>query len=346
VIKIVSLRDNFLLLKETALQEVAKIKSSAEVEVWRQKYLGRKGELSHLLKLLQDTIEKEKPVLGQLANQIKNELQTAYQGLLQGLTGESLDKSAIDVTVPGKKLPVGSIHPLMQVQRDLEDIFRSMGFRVLDGPELEDEYHNFEALNIPAWHPARDTQDTFYVKGGQPVNRWLLRTHTSPVQIRAMKEYGAPLRAVVPGRVFRYEATDASHEHTFWQMEGLVIDTDISIANLVAVMSELLAGIFKRQVEVRLRPGYFPFVEPGFELDIRCFICAGQGCSVCKQRGWVELLPCGLVHPNVLKAGGIDPKKYSGLAFGLGLSRLAMMRYKIDDIRLFLSGDLRFLKQF
>ncbi|MBU1039399.1 phenylalanine--tRNA ligase subunit alpha [Patescibacteria group bacterium] len=341
-----SLRDNFLLLKETALQEVAKIKSSAEVEVWRQKYLGRKGELSHLLKLLQDTIEKEKPVLGQLANQIKNELQTAYQGLLQGLTGESLDKSAIDVTVPGKKLPVGSIHPLMQVQRDLEDIFRSMGFRVLDGPELEDEYHNFEALNIPAWHPARDTQDTFYVKGGQPVNRWLLRTHTSPVQIRAMKEYGAPLRAVVPGRVFRYEATDASHEHTFWQMEGLVIDTDISIANLVAVMSELLAGIFKRQVEVRLRPGYFPFVEPGFELDIRCFICAGQGCSVCKQRGWVELLPCGLVHPNVLKAGGIDPKKYSGLAFGLGLSRLAMMRYKIDDIRLFLSGDLRFLKQF
>ena len=346
MIKIVSLRDNFLLLKETALQEVAKIKSSAEVEVWRQKYLGRKGELSHLLKLLQDTIEKEKPVLGQLANQIKNELQTAYQGLLQGLTGESLDKSAIDVTVPGKKLPVGSIHPLMQVQRDLEDIFRSMGFRVLDGPELEDEYHNFEALNIPAWHPARDTQDTFYVKGGQPVNRWLLRTHTSPVQIRAMKEYGAPLRAVVPGRVFRYEATDASHEHTFWQMEGLVIDTDISIANLVAVMSELLAGIFKRQVEVRLRPGYFPFVEPGFELDIRCFICAGQGCSVCKQRGWVELLPCGLVHPNVLKAGGIDPKKYSGLAFGLGLSRLAMMRYKIDDIRLFLSGDLRFLKQF
>ncbi|MFZ5391267.1 MAG: phenylalanine--tRNA ligase subunit alpha [Patescibacteria group bacterium] len=341
-----SLQDNFLLLKKVALQEVDKIKSSTEVETWRQKYLGRKGELSRLLKLLQDTIDKEKPVLGQLANQIKQELQTAHQDLLKRLSGASVNDSVIDVTVPGKKLTTGTIHPIMRVQRELEDIFRSMGFMVLDGPELEDEYHNFEALNIPFWHPARDTQDTFYVKGGQPDNRWLLRTHTSPVQIRAMQKYGAPLRAVVPGRVFRYEATDASHEHTFWQMEGLVIDTDISIANLVAVMSELLKGIFKREVEVRLRPGYFPFVEPGFELDIRCFICAGQGCSVCKQRGWVELLPCGLVHPNVLKAGGIDPEKYSGLAFGLGLSRLAMMRYKIDDIRLFLSGDLRFLKQF
>lgn len=344
--KFVSLQDNFLLLKKVALQEVDKIKSSTEVETWRQKYLGRKGELSRLLKLLQDTIDKEKPVLGQLANQIKQELQTAHQDLLKRLGGASVNDSVIDVTVPGKKLTTGTIHPIMRVQRELEDIFRSMGFMVLDGPELEDEYHNFEALNIPFWHPARDTQDTFYVKGGQPDNRWLLRTHTSPVQIRAMQKYGAPLRAVVPGRVFRYEATDASHEHTFWQMEGLVIDTDISIANLVAVMSELLKGIFKREVEVRLRPGYFPFVEPGFELDIRCFICAGQGCSVCKQRGWVELLPCGLVHPNVLKAGGIDPEKYSGLAFGLGLSRLAMMRYKIDDIRLFLSGDLRFLKQF
>jgi phenylalanyl-tRNA synthetase alpha chain len=218
-----------------------------------------------------------------------------------------------------------------------------MGFMILDGPELESDYYNFEALNIPTWHPARDTQDTFYIEAKEKL---LLRTQTSPVQVRAMQKYGAPLRCVVPGRVFRNEATDVSHDHTFYQLEGLMIDKDISITNLIAVMKELLSGIFKREVNVRLRPGYFPFVEPAFELDIQCLICGGKGCSVCKQSGWLELLPCGLVHPNVLKAGGIDPKKYSGFAFGLGLTRLVMMKYKIDDIRLLQSGDLRFLNQF
>jgi phenylalanyl-tRNA synthetase alpha chain len=275
---------------------------------------------------------------------VKEEVTQAFNKLRQEVGKAS--KSHFDITLPGIQPTLGHMHPVLIVQRELEDLFRSMGFMVLDGPELESEYYNFEALNIPSWHPARDTQDTFYVKGGEEKNRWLLRTHTSAMQVRALEKYGAPLRAVVPGRVFRYEATDASHETTFWQLEGLVVDKDISISHLIATMKALLTGIFRRDVEVRLRPGYFPFVEPGFELDIKCLVCAGKGCSVCKQSGWVELLPCGLVHPKVLAYGGLDPKLYSGFAFGLGLSRLVMMRYKIDDIRLFLSGDIRFLEQF
>lgn len=341
-----SLRDKLTILQNKALQELKELENDVDLENFRQKYLGRRGELSELLKNLQSAIIQEGPQLGRLANQVKIDLQQAYDNFKIGLTSRQTTAAVVDVTAPGQFLMRGHYHPITQVQRELEQLFSSMGFMVLDGPELEEEHYNFEALNIPSWHPARDTQDTFYIKGGTSDNRWLLRTHTSPMQVRAMLKYGAPLRAVVPGRVFRYEATDASHEHTFWQMEGLVIDKDISIGHLIAVMKELLQGIFKREVEVRLRPGYFPFVEPGFELDIRCFICQGSGCSVCKQRGWVELLPCGLVHPNVLQAGGINPKEYSGFAFGLGLSRLAMMRYKIDDIRLFLSGDLRFLRQF
>jgi phenylalanyl-tRNA synthetase alpha chain len=216
-----------------------------------------------------------------------------------------------------------------------------MGFAVLDGPEVETEYHNFDALNIPADHPARDTQDTFWLAGGN-----LLRTHTSPVQVRGMERLGPPLRMIAPGRVFRNESVDASHEHTFYQLEGMMIDRDVSVAHLLYFMKTLLTAIFHRDVTVRLRPGYFPFVEPGFELDIRCLICGGPGCPVCKQSGWVELLPCGLVHPNVLRQSGIDPDKWNGFAFGLGLTRLVMMRYAIDDIRWLQSGDLRFLEQF
>jgi phenylalanyl-tRNA synthetase alpha chain len=276
---------------------------------------------------------------------VKLDIEQAFDDITQAL-GSGVQPS-LDVSLPGITTPsVGHLHPVSIVQRELEDLFRSMGFMVLDGPELESEFYNFEALNIPAWHPARDTQDTFYVKGGEPTNRWLMRTHTSPMQVRAMLKHGAPLRAVVPGRVFRYEATDASHETTFWQMEGLVVDKDISISHLIATMQALLKGVFKREVEVRLRPGYFPFVEPGFELDIRCFVCEGKGCSVCKQLGWVELMPCGMVHPKVLEYGGVSPKEYSGFAFGLGLSRLVMMRYKIDDIRLLLGGDIGFLEKF
>jgi len=333
-------------LRKEVMRDLKSISEAAHLEEVRIKYFGRKGELAQLMKKLKEVAEAEKPKLGALLNEVKQELESTFIDASQKLKGQDNPALKFDVALPDIKPELGHMHPVLQVQRELEDLFRSMGFMVLDGPELESEYYNFEALNIPKWHPARDTQDTFYVKGGEVDNKFLLRTHTSPMQVRALEKYGAPLRAVVPGRVFRYEATDASHENTFWQMEGLVVDKDISISHLIAVMKELLQGIFKREVEVRLRPGYFPFVEPGFELDIRCFICEGKGCSVCKQRGWVELLPCGLVHPHVLEAGGLDSKVYSGFAFGLGLSRLVMMKYKIDDIRLLLGGDLKFLQQF
>lgn len=245
------------------------------------------------------------------------------------------------------------MHPMSIIQYELEDLFKSLGFMILDGPEMESDFFNFEALNIPEHHPARDMQDTFYVKtetaglGDKAADEKLvLRTHTSNAQVRAMLKYGAPLRAVVPGRVFRYEATDASHDNTFNQMEGLMVGKNITVTNLIAVMKTLLRGIFKKDVEIRLRPGFFPFVEPGFELDINCLICGGKGCSVCKHTGWLELLPCGMIHPNVLRAGKINPDEYSGFAFGLGLTRLVMMRYNIEDIRHMTSGDIRFLKQF
>ncbi|HEY3741221.1 MAG TPA: phenylalanine--tRNA ligase subunit alpha, partial [Bryobacteraceae bacterium] len=252
-----------------------------------------------------------------------------------------LDAEWLDLTLPAEGVRKGSLHPVTQIQREIEELFISLGFTVLDGPEVETEQNNFDALNIPASHPARDMQDTFWLEGGN-----LLRTHTSPVQVRGMRRLGPPLRMIAPGRVFRNEEVDASHEHTFYQVEGMMIDREVSVANLIYFMKTLLSGIFKREVTVRLRPGYFPFVEPGFELDIQCLICGGPGCAVCKHSGWVELLPCGLVHPNVLRMSGIDPDEWNGFAFGLGLTRLAMMRYQIDDIRQMQGGDLRFLTQF
>jgi len=338
---------NLKKLKEQALKEIAGIRNSEEWQKIENKYFSRKsGELAKLLKDIKDVSEDMRPKLGALANEVKEEINKALQKKQADLGMESnqdLERDFIDVTLEIEKFKLGHLHPLTQVQMELEDIFKSMGFMILDGPELESDYYNFEALNIPAWHPARDIQDTFYIESKDNL---LLRTHTSPVQIRAMQKYGAPLRCVVPGRVFRNEATDASHDHTFYQLEGLMIDKDIAITHLVAVMKEMLSAIFKKEVKVRLRPGYFPFVEPGFELDFGCLICHGKGCSICKNTGWIEFVGSGLVHPNVLKAGGIDPKKWSGFAFGLGLTRLVMMKYKIDDIRLLQSGDLRFLNQF
>lgn len=254
----------------------------------------------------------------------------------------------MDFTLPGKKIKQGHLHPITQILNEFEDLFTSMGFMVLDGPEVESDYYNFEALNIPKNHPARDIQDTFYLCEKSAQNKYdlVMRTHTSPVQVRAMQKYGTPLRCIVPGRVFRAEATDISHDHTFHQIEGLVVDKDISICNLIAILEELLKGVFKKRVDIRVRPGYFPFVEPGLEVDMKCLICKGRGCSTCKNSGWLEMLGAGMIHPNTLKAGGIDSKKYSGLAFGLGVERLVMMRYGIDHIRHFFSGDLRFSKQF
>ncbi len=337
---------NIKKIKEQALKEIEEIKNSQDWEDIRNKYFSRKsGELSKLLKDVKEVSSDLKPKLGALANEIKSDITNALDKKKSEISQDDpkVEKDFIDVTLEVEKYKLGHLHPVTQVQTELEEIFKSLGFVILDGPEIESDYYNFETLNIPDWHPARDMQDTFFIEAK---DKLVLRTHTSPVQVRAMQKYGAPLRCVVPGRVFRNEATDASHDHTFYQLEGLMIGENISITNLVAVMKELLSGIFKREVTVRLRPGYFPFVEPGFELDIKCLICAGKGCSVCKQTGWLELLPCGMVHPNVLKYSGIDSKKYNGFAFGLGLTRLVMMKYGIDDIRLLQSGDMRFLNQF
>jgi phenylalanyl-tRNA synthetase alpha chain len=333
---------------ENKIAEAASVAALAEIE---QEFFGRKdGKLNNILKQLKDLSAEEKKSLGQAANQIKTELLVKiadrHSELEEKEIEQQIESETADLTLPGKKRTLGTLHPSSQLQYELEDIFKSLGFMVLDGPELESDYFNFDALNMPEHHPARDMQDTFYVKTKEGEPKQVLRTQTSPVQIRAMQKYGAPLRAIAPGRVFRFEELDASHENTFYQLEGLMIEENLSITNLIAVIKLLLKGVFKRDVKVRLRPGFFPFVEPAFELDMNCIICGGRGCSVCKQSGWVEVLPCGMVHPNVLRAGGVDPEKYSGFAFGLGMTRLVMMRYGIDDIRLLNSGDLRFLKQF
>jgi len=336
-------------IKDETLQHISTATEEKLLEDIRVKVLGRKGELTSILRGLGQLEPAERGKIGKLSNEIKSSLEEAIESRKDELSSSEIDAKLkedwLDVTLDEKSNTLsslkGHIHPLYQIQYEIEDIFTSMGFTVLDGPEAETEHYNFEALNIPKHHPARDMQDTFWTEDGN-----LLRTHTSAIQVRGMEKLEPPYRVIGPGRVFRYENTDASHENTFHQIEGMMIDKDISVSNLIYTMRQLLKEIFKRDVKVRLRPGFFPFVEPGFELDINCLICDGKGCSVCKQSGWVELLPCGLVHPNVLKSGGIDPEEWSGFAFGLGLERLIMMRYGINDIRHFQSGDIRFLNQF
>ncbi len=309
-------------------------------------YLGRKGAVADLLGSIGELPPEERKAVGQGANRLKQAIQEIVDARASVLDSESLEAErtagGFDPTLPPARLATGSLHPITQVTRELEDLFISMGYSVLDGPEVELDYYNFEALNIPKDHPARDSHDTFFCDSE---GHLVLRTHTSPVQVRAMEQLEPPFRVIVPGRCFRQETTNASHDHTFYQMEGMVVARDISVGHLIGAMRTLLRGIFGRDLEVRLRPGYFPFVEPGFELDARCPFCE-SGCSVCKKTTWVELLPCGLVHPNVLQAGGIDPEEWSGFAFGLGLSRLVMLRYGVDDVRHLFGGDLRFLEQF
>jgi len=332
-------------LRRATLAAFAAATSLDGLEDGRVEALGRKGTLAQISKDFGKLAPEERSRLGKLLNSVKQDLEGEYEQkkrrFEQAGLAERLAKEWIDVTLPAPGIRPGSLHPITQLQQEIEDLFTSLGFAILDGPEVETEEHNFDALNIPATHPARDMQDTFWLSNGN-----LLRTHTSPVQVRGMREFGPPLRMIAPGRVFRNEEVDASHEHTFYQLEGMMVDREVSVANLIYFMKTLLSSIFKREVTVRLRPGYFPFVEPGFELDIHCLICDGRGCPVCKQSGWVELLPCGLIHPNVLRMSNIDPEEWSGFAFGLGLTRLAMMRYGIDDIRQLQGGDLRFLTQF
>lgn len=327
-----------------ALEAVKTAKSADMLEKVRVDFLGRKGSITTLAKnadFSKMTVE-EKKGFGQRLNELKtfaNEQLKAAAEALQA-TAARHKTNELDLTAPGKGRRLGALHPITLAQMELEDIFQGMGFSVLYGPEVESEHYCFESVNIPHDHPARDMQDTFWLK-----NQLILRTHTSANQVRTLERFGAPIRAIFPGRCFRYESIDPSHENTFYQCEGLVVDKNISVANLIAVMKTILSQVFRRDVRVRLRPGYFPFVEPGFELDLNCLFCGGKGCPTCGD-GWIELIPCGLVHPQVLRNGGIDPSEYSGFAFGVGLTRLAMMKYGIRDIRYLNCGDLRVNEQF
>jgi len=334
-------------LRQAIVEELAAAQEPHQVEEVRVKYLGQKdGAVTLLIRGTDYSAlsRDDRRAVGNDLSAIKTFAEEAVRDArrrVETYAARQRRRGIVDLTLPGERVNVGSIHPVNTIQMLLEDTFRSLGFIVEQGYEVETEYYNFDALNVPRDHPARDMQDTFWLDNGL-----LLRTHTSATQVRAMCKHGTPLRAIFPGRCFRYEATDASHETSFYQCEGLVIDRGVTVANLLAVMQALLVQVFERDVSVRLRPGYFPFVEPGFELDLTCLICDGSGCRVCKQSGWVELMPCGMVHPRVLQAGGVDPDTHSGFAFGLGMTRLAMMKYGIPDIRLFDSGDWRFYQQF
>lgn len=339
-------------IQSSALSAIQAASTTEGLKDVERDYLGKKGQVTELLKGVKDLPLEEKKDFGKAVNDLKVELEALIASrqatLERELINAQLENDWIDLTAPGVRREAGHIHPLAQTQEEVERIFQQMGFTVIDGPEIESELYNFEGLNIPAYHPARDMTDTFFIDKApdEKEGSLVLRTHTSPNQVRTMLKYGAPLRIVVPGRVFRNEALDASHEHTFDQVEGLLIDKDISIAHLKGVMQEFLGRLFRRDMKVRFRPGYFPFVEPGLELDMSCVFCGGDGCKTCKRTGWIEFMGCGMVHPNVLRAGGVDPNEYQGWAFGFGLTRLVMMRYGVNDIRHLTSGDLRINQQF
>ncbi len=343
--KIVALRNEFD-------EKLSSLCDLAELDAVRVAYLGKKGSITALLKGMKDLTPEERKTFGAEVNELKEYATEKIDTKAVELHDKEVQREissmpVFDITTPAN-LQRGSYHPVTLVQRQCEAIFKSMGFAVIDYPEVVTDYECFEALNIPKHHPARDMQDTYYLDNGQ-----LLKSHTSAAQNAILKKYGknliengVPIKAIFPGRCFRNEATDACHENTFFQMEGVMVDKDISISNLIYFMKTMLSEVFRKDIKVRLRPGFFPFVEPGFELDISCLICGGEGCPSCKQSGWLELCPCGMIHPNVLREGGIDPEEYTGFAFGLGLTRLVMMKYGIKDIRNLNSGSLKVLEQF
>lgn len=335
-------------LREEFLAGLAEIKDLPALREMELKYLSRKGELSNLLGELKDLSLDMRREAGELANVIKQELQTKFNGARELLEKKEIAAQYLDATLPGEKIESGHLHPLTLVRRELEDFFTTLGFTIMDGPELESEYYNFETLNVPPYHPARDMQDTLYVdlKNKQGEYDLTMRTQTSNTQVRAMQKYGAPLKVIMPGRVFRNEATDARHEHTFYQLEGVMIDKNLNFSHLKSILEVVGKKLYGPETKLRMRPKFYPFVEPGSNGEYTCFLCQGQGCRVCKHSGWLEIVGCGLIHPNVLRAGGIDPEQYSGFAFGFGLSRLAMLKYGINDVRLLTGSDLRFLEQF
>ena len=338
-------------LKKLFEEKIAAVAATADVEQLRIEFLGKKGSVAALMQELRNVPNDQKKEAGQAINETKQFIETAIASKLEELKALEEQKMIDAAESYDESMPtdtdLGSYHPITLVRQSVEDIFLSMGFAIEDYSEITDDYNCFEALNIPKHHPARDMQDTYYLSSGQ-----LLKTHTSAAQNTILRKYaknlenGNPIRAIFPGRCFRNEKIDACHENTFFQMEGIMVDKDISISNLIYFMKTMLSEVFQKDITVRLRPGFFPFVEPGFELDIQCTICKGAGCPSCKDSGWLELCPCGMIHPNVLIAAGIDPEKYTGFAFGLGMTRLAMMTYGVKDIRVFNSGNLKSLSQF
>lgn len=332
-------------IREKAASELGAVKSIRQLDELRVKYLGKKGEITSILKQMGKLPPSERPVIGQFANEVRifiEKLISERQTELNSIAlNERLKTEKIDVTIPGKRREIGSKHPLSIVLDELLEIFLGMGFDVVEGPEVELDYYNFEALNTPKNHPARDTQDTFYI-----TKNILLRTQTSPVQVRTMEKRKPPIRIVAPGRVYRSDAVDATHSPLFHQIEGLVVDKGVTMSDLKGMLDTFAKRLYGQDTKTRFRPHHFPFTEPSAEVDVMCFGCKGSGCRLCKGEGWIEILGAGMVHPNVLIKGGIDPDEYSGFAFGLGLERVVMLRYNIDDIRLFFENDVRFLNQF
>ncbi|TDX49087.1 phenylalanine--tRNA ligase subunit alpha [Orenia marismortui] len=328
-----------------AVDQIERVDNLEQLEDLRIKYLGKKGELTQILRGMGSLSPEERPVVGKLVNQVKaklNNLITAKENNLKEAAKQArLKAESIDVTLPGDRNNLGKQHPLTLVFNEIKDIFLGLGFKIAEGPEVETDYYNFEALNFPENHPARDMQDTFYIEGNT-----LLRTHTSSVQVRTMEKEEAPIRVIAPGRVYRSDEIDATHTPVFHQVEGLMIDKDISFANLKSILIKVVHELFGEDRKVRFRPSYFPFTEPSAEVDVSCANCEGEGCNVCSGTGWLEILGSGMVHPNVLKMSGVDPEEYSGFAFGMGVERIAMLKYGIDDIRLLYENDIRFLKQF
>lgn len=339
-------------LKNRALQELSAATDIKALESWRIQHLGKKGPLTQVLRGLAELPLEERRDVGALANELKGLLESSLeqkQAALQTAEITALQEAGrLDVTLPGRPVVRGRLHPTTQVVRQICDIFTSLGFEVVEGPEVEWDYYNFEALNIPKDHPARDMWDTFWIdyKDEQGQRPMLLRTHTSPMQIRVMEKTQPPVRVVVPGRVYRYEATDATHESMFFQIEGLAVDKGITFADLKGCLYEFARRFFGTERKVRFRCDYFPFVEPGVEMAIDCFACSGRGCRLCSNTGWIEILGAGMVHPDVLRRVNYDPNIYTGFAFGLGVERIPILRYGIEDIRLFYSNDIRFLRQF
>jgi phenylalanyl-tRNA synthetase alpha chain len=339
------MKEKLELIRQDALSELSKAVSGTDIENIRVKFLGKKGELTTILRGMGALSSEERPLIGKVANEVRAGIEAHIEGVLSKIKSKEkeakLNSEIIDITMPGKKNFIGKRHPLEMTLDEMKEIFISMGFSVEDGPEVELDYYNFEALNIPKNHPARSEQDTFYIN-----ENIVLRTQTSPVQVRVMENQKPPIKIISPGKVFRSDAADATHSPIFYQMEGLVVAKGITFADLKGTLEMFAKKMFGDKLKTKFRPHHFPFTEPSAEMDATCFVCGGEGCRVCKGSGWIELLGCGMVHPNVLRNCGIDPEVYSGFAFGMGVDRIVMLKYGIDDIRLLYESDMRFLNQF